>query len=75
MIINLVATAATAQRPSVIPECPVIESGGRGNFRPPAPTDPGVNLSVHRALVILITRCVGPKEPMPSAQRGGDSVP
>ena len=31
-------------------------SGGRRESHPPAPTDPGVNLSAHRALVILITR-------------------
>ncbi len=31
-------------------------SGGRRESHPPAPTDPGVNLSVYRAPVILITR-------------------
>jgi hypothetical protein len=28
----------------------------RGEFRPRAPTDPGVTVSRHRALVILVTR-------------------
>src|SRR5665811_226534 len=31
-------------------------SGGRGESHPPAPTDPGVRVSRHRALVILILR-------------------
>src|SRR5664280_3338273 len=31
-------------------------SGSRREFHPPAPTDPGVTVSGHRALVILITR-------------------
>src|ERR1017187_250230 len=31
-------------------------SGGRGESHPPAPTDPGVRVSPHRALVILILR-------------------
>src|SRR6478736_2016060 len=31
-------------------------SGSRGESHPPAPTDPYVNLAVHTALVILITR-------------------
>jgi hypothetical protein len=31
-------------------------SGGRGELHPPVPTDPGVSLSAHRALVALITR-------------------
>ena len=31
-------------------------SGGRGESHPPAPTDPGVRVSPHRALVILIIR-------------------
>jgi len=31
-------------------------SGGRGESHPPAPTDPGVRVSLHRALVILIIR-------------------
>jgi hypothetical protein len=30
--------------------------GGRGELHPPAPTDPGVSLSAHRALVALVTR-------------------
>ena len=35
-------------------------SGSRREFHPPAPTDPGVTVSGHRALVILITRRCGP---------------
>jgi hypothetical protein len=35
-------------------------SSSRGDFHPPALTDPGVNLSIHRALVILVTRTWGP---------------
>jgi hypothetical protein len=31
-------------------------SGRRGESHPPAPTEPGVNLSIHRALVTLVTR-------------------
>jgi len=31
-------------------------SGGRREFHPPAPTDPGVTVSCHRALVALVTR-------------------
>src|SRR5450759_2502872 len=31
-------------------------SGGRGESHPPAPTDPGVRVSPHRALVILVLR-------------------
>jgi hypothetical protein len=31
-------------------------SGRRGDSHPPAPTDPGVTVSRHRALVILISR-------------------
>jgi hypothetical protein len=31
-------------------------SGGRREFHPPAPTEPGVTVSRHRALVILLTR-------------------
>src|SRR6266540_6713818 len=40
-------------------------SGGRGEFHPPAPSDPGVTVSRHRALVVLVTR-VWPS--MPSGQ-------
>src|SRR5664279_5679969 len=39
-------------------------SGSRREFRPPAPTDPGVTVAGHRALVILITRR---REPISSA--------
>ncbi len=45
--------------------------GSPGASQPPAPTDPGVNLSVHRALVILVTRRAGPKEPISSARTCG----
>jgi IclR helix-turn-helix domain len=31
-------------------------SGGRREFHPPAPTDPGVTVSRHRALATLLTR-------------------
>src|SRR5664280_3447921 len=31
-------------------------SGGQGESHPPAPTDPGVRVSRHRALVILVLR-------------------
>jgi hypothetical protein len=45
-------------------------SSSRGDFHPPALTDPGVNLSIHRALVILVTRTWGP---MPNGRRPGDT--
>jgi hypothetical protein len=48
--------------------CVIGESGGRAGSHRPAPTDPGVNLSIHRALVILVTRQTGPKEPRSSAR-------
>src|SRR6266567_1290097 len=48
--------------------------GSPGASQPPAPTDPGVNLSVHRALVILVTRRAGPKEPISSARTCGVSL-
>ena len=38
----------------IVPEADL--SGGRGESHPPAPTDPGVRVSLHRALVILIIR-------------------
>jgi type I restriction enzyme, R subunit len=47
----------------------LVESSSRGESHPPALTDPGVNLSIHRALVILVTRTSGP---MPSGRRPGD---
>jgi hypothetical protein len=43
---------------------PLSGSGSRREFHPPAPTDPGVTVSGHRALVILITRR---REPISSA--------
>jgi hypothetical protein len=47
-----------------------IGSSSRGDFHPPALTDPGVNLSIHRALVILVTRTW---EPTPNGRRPGDT--
>jgi hypothetical protein len=35
-------------------------SGSRREFHPPAPPDPGVTVSCHRALVTLVTRLNGP---------------
>src|SRR6266540_1033208 len=46
--------------------------GGREEPPLPAPTDPYVSLSTHTALVILITRLAGPKEPTSSARTNGD---
>src|SRR5258705_6461537 len=45
-------------------------SGSRRESHPPAPTDPGVTISRHRALVILSTRN---RAPMPSGRRAGDA--
>ena len=42
--------------------------GGRRGSHPPAPADPGVTISRHRALVILTTRN---RAPMPSGRRAG----
>ena len=42
--------------------------GGRRGSHPPAPADPGVTISRHRALVILSTRN---RTPMPSGRRAG----
>ena len=44
-------------------------SGSRRGFHPPAPTDPGVTISRHRALVILAARN---RAPMPNGRRAGD---
>ena len=44
--------------------------GWPGAFQPRAPADPGVTVSRYRALVILITRQTGRKEPIPSARTG-----
>ena len=44
-------------------------SGSPGESHPEAPTDPGVNLSVHRAPVTLVTRLAGPKVSKPSARK------
>jgi hypothetical protein len=40
----------------------------RGEFHPPALTDPYVNLSVHTALVVLVTRLWGRSCSRPSAR-------
>ena len=45
------------------------QSGGRRGSHPPAPTEPDVNLSIHTALVTLITRRRGPQMSRPSARR------
>ena len=37
-------------------EAELARSGGRRESHPPAPTDPGVTVSRHRALVVLVTR-------------------
>src|SRR6476620_7745848 len=44
-------------------------SGSRRESHPPAPTDPYVNLSIHTALVILITRRPGRRLSRPSGRR------
>jgi len=54
------AEAIAALLPTPDPTLRSARSGGPGEFHPGAPTDPGVNLSVHRALVVLITRPPGP---------------
>src|SRR5450756_2263709 len=49
--------AVRCQNPSLTPHgLSHHVSGGRGESHPPAPTDPGVRVSPHRALVILILR-------------------
>jgi hypothetical protein len=47
-------------------------SGSREGSHLPAPTDPYVNLSIHTALVVLITSRL--REPIASARRGGGTV-
>jgi hypothetical protein len=44
-------------------------SGSRRGSHPPAPTDPGVTISRHRALVILTARNCAP---MPNGRRAWD---
>ena len=51
------------------PRTNTFQSGGRRGSHPPAPTEPYVNLSIHTALVTLITRRWGRRLSMPSAQR------
>jgi hypothetical protein len=51
------------------PRINLYQSGGRRESHPPAPTEPYVNLSVHTALVTLITRRRGRQLSMPSARR------
>jgi hypothetical protein len=64
-------------QPSFPLDAPVTDnlhrSGSRGDFHPPAPTDPYVNLSVHTALVILVVRRAGPKRPISSVRTSGDT--
>lgn len=45
------------------------QSGGRRGLHPPAPTEPYVNLSIHTALVTLVTRRRGRRWSRPSARR------
>ena len=49
-------------------------SGSRGESHPPAPTDPYVNLSIHTALVILITRRWGRRWSRPSGRKTAGTV-
>jgi hypothetical protein len=49
-------------------------SGSRGESHPPAPTDPYVNLSIHTALVILITRRRGRRWSRPSGRKTAGTV-
>ena len=49
-------------------------SGSRRESHPPAPTDPYVNLSVHTALVILITRRRGRRWSRPSGRKTAGTV-
>jgi hypothetical protein len=66
------ALRSTSRRATGAPESPcrpttrMSLSGRRGEFHPPAPSDPGVTVSRHPALVVLVTR-VWPS--MPSGQR------
>ena len=49
-------------------------SGGRRGSHPPAPTEPYVNLSIHTALVTLITRRWGCRSSIPSGRRTAGTV-
>ena len=49
-------------------------SGGRRGSHPPAPTEPYVNLSIHTALVTLITRRPGRRLSIPSGRRTAGTV-
>jgi hypothetical protein len=58
-------TADSKQKPpentprlSLKPKAPTTP-GSRGESHPPAPTDPDVNLSIHPALVLLVTKRSG----------------
>ena len=59
--------AATLLRGSAVATRPGLPSS-RGEFHPPALTDPYVNLSVHTALVVLVTRLWGRSCSRPSAR-------
>jgi hypothetical protein len=48
--------------------------GGPGESHPRAPTDPGVTVSRHRALVLLVTRRTKPRASISSARTCGDTV-
>jgi hypothetical protein len=53
------ANEASGRRRRALPPVELVTiawSGGRGELHPRAPTDPGVSLLAHRALVALITR-------------------
>ena len=53
---------------------PLHRSGGPGESHPRAPTDPGVTVSRHRALVLLVTRRTRPRESISSARTCGGTV-
>jgi hypothetical protein len=53
---------------------PGLKSGSRRESHPPAPTEPYVNLSIHTALVTLITRRWEGRSSRPSARRSAGTV-
>ena len=55
-VCTLCDLAKRTRRFSVVLVLALRLSGSRGESHPPAPTDPGVTVSRHRALVILTTR-------------------
>src|SRR5271157_5413323 len=66
---RLVGDHHTAGKQQLLDVAQTQRSGGPGESHPRAPTDPYVNLSVHTALVILITRRLGRRWSRPSARR------